>query len=116
MNELLAKCIVENEADCLQSANVLLAELDKMIKKIRSGNVRLANNSKRPCIICTEGSCQRIVNGGSTDTHNFGISPTGMSGFKIYKCNFCGHIQLFHFENTEDAHELPAWETDLPHK
>lgn len=114
INELLAKCIVENESDCLQSANVLLAELDKTIQRIKGRNVSLAHNTKRECLVCGEGKYGLIVNGNSTDAHNFGISPTGMSGFKIYKCGFCGHIQMFHFENTEDPNELLAWRNDMP--
>lgn len=116
INELLAKCIVENENDCIRSANVLRDELDKTLQRIKGGNVKLANNPKRACLVCAEGNYQRIVNGNNTDTRNFGISPTGTSGFKVYKCDFCGHIQLFHFENKEDVHELPAWENDLPHR
>lgn len=112
VNELLSKCIVEEEKDCLKSASELLTELDKTIHRFGIGGAKLAKNDNRKCPVCGIGTYKMIVNANSTDAHNFGLQPTGMSGFKIYTCDSCGHVQLFHFENVEAISDSPVWGSD----
>lgn len=113
INNLLSKCLVEFEKDIkIKNATELLAEIDKTITQVQAGVQPLAGNTKRICKVCGVGSYTRIVNGNPTLARNFGIPPTGNSGFKIYTCTHCGHVQLFYFENISKT--LPAWEEDPP--
>lgn len=113
VNKLLSKCIVQFERDIkIKDATELLREIDKTIIQIDNKTQQLASNIKRKCKVCGNGTYELIVNGNPTAAHNFGISPTGNSGFKIYTCNNCGHVQLFYFSDVHN--ELPAWAGDMP--
>lgn len=111
VNNLLSKCIVQFEKDIkIKNATELLNEINKVIIKVKVQ--RLAGNDTRKCLVCGNGNYQRIANGESKITQNFGLNPITNSGFKIYRCNGCGHVQLFNFRNTNDPKELPEWEND----
>lgn len=118
VNDLLARCIVEEAKDCLPSAKELLIEVDRVISKISGQSVHLANNTKRKCLVCGDGIYSRIVNGNQSATQNFGLAPRGGAGFKIYQCNHCGHIQLFYFDDINNVTPLGpgpmAWQSDPP--
>lgn len=46
-NPLFAKCIVENEGDCMKDAGVLLSEIDDIIKKIEQGVDQVEKSTKK---------------------------------------------------------------------
>lgn len=112
INTLFSKCIVEHEKDIkIKNAVELLNEIDKTLRQVEIKAPRLVGNTKRHCQVCGIGIYTLIVDRNPTAAHNFGISPTGNSGFKIYTCNNCGHAQLFYFQGTDAP--LPAWEGDI---
>ena len=105
LNDLLDKCIVEDEKDCLENAGLLLNEIDSLLGALRLGADPMSD-SERPCRVCGFGKYQLTVNRNSTDTHNFGLNPTGISAFKIFVCDNCGHVQLFSCQHDSDP---PGW-------
>ncbi|MBU2574338.1 MAG: protein kinase [Elusimicrobia bacterium] len=111
INKLFSQCIVEFEKDIkIKNAAELLAEIDKTIMQVGIKVQRLAGNTARRCLVCGAGIYQLVVNGNPTAAENFGITPHGNSGFKVYTCNNCGHVQLFHFQDVNKP--MPAWEKD----
>jgi len=107
-NPLFAKCIVENEEDCLQDATTLLSEIDKVISIIDINADRIKRNTPRRCRVCGVGEYKEIIDRNITGLHNFGLNPAGSRSFKVFVCNHCGNVQLFAFGNKEDP---PAWAT-----
>lgn len=95
VNELLAQCVVEHEAECLADADQLLAKVDELIARVSRGNSLVGPDIKRSCRTCGVGAYQEFRD----NTRNFGLEPTGISAFKIYTCDNCGHVELFHFKD-----------------
>ena len=103
INGLLDKCIVEDEENCLENAGSLLKEIDSLLNALRLGADPISN-SERPCRVCGFGKYQLTVDRNPTNTSNFGLGAR--STFKIFACDYCGHVQLFYFKNGIDP---PAW-------
>jgi len=101
-NELLAKCVVEKESDCLPDASALLEELDKCLAIIENGADLISDDIKRTCRVCGLGQYGLASD---KDKHSreeyFGIKPSGKRSYKIFTCDHCGHVQLFHFPEDE---------------
>lgn len=106
LNELLGKCIVENENDCLADANVLLGEVDDLLGRLQSGKETGLNKTGRPCAVCRTGSYNILADRSNSAVQNFGLNPKGRLSFRIFACSNCGHVQSFVFG---DDNELPAW-------
>ena len=106
LNDLLDKCIVEHERDCLEDANELLILIDSLLGALRLG-ADPVGDFVRPCRVCGFGKYQPFVDKDYTDTKNFGLNPAGGAAFKIFVCNNCGHVQLFFCQNGSNP---PAWE------
>ena len=102
-NDLLDKCIVEDEENCLENAGLLLKEIDSLLNALRLGADPISN-SERPCRVCGFGKYQLTVNRNPTNTYNFGLGRRNT--FKIFVCNNCGHVQLFHCLGSDDP---PGW-------
>jgi len=97
-NLLFAKCIVEEETDCLPNAGALLQEIDKTITRITFGADPIDLNVKRPCKVCGIGDYVHLSgNDNAIDTRNFGLEPTGDRKMRIFTCSHCGNIQLFSY-------------------
>ncbi len=107
VNQLLGKCIVEEERDCLEDANELLYEIDKILSLIENHADIISSAIQRRCKVCGIGNYDLVVNRNVTAAHNFGISPSGTRSFKIFTCSHCGHVQLFAFGNNQDP---VAWD------
>ena len=105
LNGLLDQCIVEDEENCLNDAGLLLNEIDSLLDALRLGTDPMSD-SERPCKVCGFGKYQLTVNRNNTDTHNFGLNPTGISAFKIFVCDNCGNVQLFSCQHDSDP---PGW-------
>ena len=103
LNDLLNKCIVEDEGNCLENAGLLLNEIDSLLSALRLGADPISN-SERPCRVCGFGKYQLTVDRNPTNTYNFGLGRR--STFKIFVCNNCGHVQLFHCLGSDDP---PGW-------
>jgi serine/threonine protein kinase len=105
-NLIFKKCIVENEEDCLPDAIALLEEIDKVLTIIDRNADLIGEDVKRVCKVCGIGKYQLIVNRDESQLRNFGINAVSGQSFKIFTCNYCGHVQLFSFG---DRQTLPAW-------
>ena len=105
-NQLFAKCIVEEEKDCLPNAGALLVEIDTVLRIIESNADAIGKNVKRHCKVCGIGEYRMIVDGDTMASRNFGINAVGARRMKIFTCNHCGHVQLFSYEGERP----PAWQ------
>ncbi len=96
-NELFAKCIVEDEHACLESAAVLLAEVDRVLLQIEQNRRRLSQTADRNCRICGVGKYSADASdqsNGLESNGSRGLEPVGKK-FQIFSCDFCGHVQFF---------------------
>lgn len=112
LNELLDKCIVENEEDCCKDATDLCVRIDKILRAIKLGATPIGEKYNRPCRVCGFGGYQLLAGQTSpfdtrTATTNFGLEPKGANSFRIFSCNHCGHVQLFFSENGSNPQ---AWD------
>ena len=105
-NQLFAKCIVENEQDCVRDAGILLEQIDTLIRIVDIGADPIGTNIKRHCKVCGIGIYTLVVDENTTGSRNFGIDAVGSRKMKIFTCNHCGHVQLFSYEGEHP----PAWE------
>ena len=105
LNDLLNKCIVEDEEHCLENADLLLNEIDSLLGALRLGADPISD-SERPCRVCGFGKYQLTVDRELFRIRNFGLNPKGASNFKIFVCNNCGHVQLFSYPSGDDP---PGW-------
>jgi serine/threonine protein kinase len=106
VNTLLARCIVENESDCLPDAGVMLEEIDTILHQLHVGADPIHPSIERACKVCGIGRYGLVVDRNVTETQNFGFSPAGARTFKIFACGHCGHVQLFAFGERLDP---SAW-------
>ena len=106
LNELLDKCIVEDEENCLENADLLLGEIDNLLRALRLGAGPVGEGIDRLCRVCGFGKYRLFGDKENTRTGDFGLSPRGGNAFKIFRCNNCGHVQLFLCQNGN----TPAWE------
>ncbi len=112
VNMLLAKCVVEEQKDCLESAKELLQETDRLMVALEYGTEPIGDGLKRACKVCGEGKYSLRDSSDRTWLHNFGLAPTGYSTFKVCICDYCGHVQLFFCEHDT----IPsAWEPPDKH-
>lgn len=108
LNDLLNKCIVEDEENCLENAGLLLNEIDDLLSALRLGADPMSD-SERPCRVCGFGKYQLKLNSSQrdyTNIGNFGLKPAGGRTFKIFVCDNCGHVQLFSCQQDSDP---PGW-------
>ncbi len=61
VNELLKKCIVELEENCLPNAEALLKECDRLISYFENGTGLLGDDIERPCKVCNNGMYSKII-------------------------------------------------------
>ena len=109
LNDLLNKCIVEDEENCLKNAGLLLNEIDSLLGALRLGADPMSD-SERPCRVCGFGKYQLKVNSRDrysyNNIQNFGFTPRGGQAFKVFICDNCGHVQLFSCQHDSDP---PGW-------
>lgn len=109
INAILGQCLVEKERDCLLSATELLKLIDEVLMKIESNADLLTKEDlQRPCRICGVGIYKLVANENITTIRNFGLEPHGSSSFKIFTCDNCGHVQLFHIP--ANNYKPPLWQ------
>jgi hypothetical protein len=104
-NELLAKCVVEDEDTCLPDASALLGEIDSLLDKILHGEDFVQATTRR-CLTCRSGEYRLEADCDLTEVSRFGLSPSGPHTFKIFVCGTCGHVQLFRINPTSGK---PKW-------
>ncbi|MGB9121404.1 MAG: protein kinase family protein [Candidatus Angelobacter sp.] len=106
VNSILEKCLVQDPADCLRSAQELLEIVDGHLAIINRGGYPLARNIPRPCRICGKGFYQIDD---SLPRPFLDLRTSGPQGDQIgvvrarhFFCNSCGHVELF-LANSEGA-------------
>jgi hypothetical protein len=104
---ILDKCIVENEADCFKSAEELLRSIDMVLAALKRHAQVVGEGIPRKCTVCGIGRSERIINEDTIDLRNFGLSPAGISTFKVFSCANCGHVELFRIPDPRSR--PPAW-------
>jgi serine/threonine protein kinase len=109
INPLLEKCIVENEKDCLQDAEKLLNEIDKILNVIEIHGDKIDQNLERRCKVCGIGAYKLMVdiNNNIGNLKEYGFNERGDHLMKIFTCNYCGNIQLF--AKNPGKRIPPAW-------
>lgn len=107
LNDLLDKCIVQYEQNCLENASLLLNEIDSLLNALRLG-ADMMSDSERPCRVCGFGKYQLKVDNRDGYSHisNFGLEPKGNQAFKVFVCDNCGNVQLFSCQYEIDP---PGW-------
>jgi len=82
--ELLDKCVVEREKDCLRSADLLLLEVDRYIGVLKSSG-QLPRHGPLECCVCRLGQYTENIR---EDVDQ-----------KVLACNCCGNTQTFYRAN-----------------
>jgi hypothetical protein len=86
INDLLSKCVVEEEKDMkITDGTALLNEIDAAILRIAARAVPPMNAGKvgRTCRVCFAGTYEDYTSG-----HRQGIG-------NCLRCNGCGHLEFF---------------------
>lgn len=97
VNDLLRKCIVRYEKDCVPTAADLLSEMDGLTQKLKARDSFRADGATTwPCRVCGRGIYQ---DGNKTvllkeRRHVGGIQVVEVP-VKVFICNHCGHTQFF---------------------
>lgn len=107
VNTLLAKCIVENEIDCLSNASEMLKEIDKILRILESNADILNDSIKRSCRVCGLGKYEKIARDDGSDLRRLGLSVESGTNYKIYACDNCGHVEFFYIK---DGAVPEAWQ------
>jgi len=105
--KLFENCIVENEEDCLPDATALLKEIDIFLTIIDRNSDWVAEGVVRPCKVCGIGNYEQIVDKDYDGLEKFGFNRISGLLYKIFTCNHCGHVQLFHFPSEQNPPD--AW-------
>lgn len=101
-NDIFGKCIVQFEAECLNDSSEFLTEIDNSISIIKSNADRIGMKKLRKCKICGLGKYLMKSDGNQASTKNFGgIQPTASNKIMLFRCDYCGNLQLFHYEGKD---------------
>jgi serine/threonine protein kinase len=97
-NVLFAKCIVEDEVDCLKDANALLVEIDDLLQRIEFNADLIGPESAIRCKACGVGYYKiRADESNRTEIgSSFGFTTYSPVIYRIYTCTNCGNVQFFH--------------------
>lgn len=105
INELLDRCVVEDESNCC-SAEELLTAVDEILEALRRGGEPLAD-ALRPCHVCGKGNYQLGADESRPSAiADIGLRPNGLS-YRVFFCDACGHVQFFRM--FESALPPRAW-------
>jgi serine/threonine protein kinase len=93
--QILDRCIVERERDCLANAGELLRLVDTVLPAVRRHSQVIGESVPRICRACGLGHYNE---------------PSGQAlalqqAFRIFICRHCGHTEFFYRDGTE----FPAW-------
>jgi len=106
INEILNKCVVERERDCLSGAQDLLLVVGKVLQIIERGGQLLQEGVPRPCHVCGVGyyeperfsATNPPVRPGTPFKLRFWVGDTTTTApLSVHPlvCNNCGHVELF---------------------
>lgn len=106
INALLDACIQENEEDMgFPSAVELLPQIDKLIGIIKSEGTLLRRDLRRRCRVCGYGTYILRIDEAKTpgDVGAIGVTPVGQIRWRVYICDKCGNLQMFHIHQRPEA-------------
>lgn len=100
INEVLRKCVVEREKNCLSSANDLLLMVNSHLEIIKQGGQLLHDRIPRNCHVCGLGRYKLQSFKGTSTNHLRLWNPSGgadisLVGVEVFECDACHHIQFF---------------------
>jgi serine/threonine protein kinase len=96
VNEILRQCVVEDEDQCLKSADELLALVDDAIRRInRSGHKPEKNDEPWRCLVCGTGHYGKDPIRGIIHLSSPGGRNVDPLSAGLHVCDKCGHIELF---------------------
>ncbi|MEN6334244.1 MAG: protein kinase [Phycisphaerales bacterium] len=98
-NSLFAKCIVEEEKDCIENAEGMLDEIDKILFMLKTEAEPFPSEGEYPCKICGIGTYKVEVGDSPQGIRNFlGCTAPGTRRWRVLACSHCGNIQFFSYE------------------
>jgi serine/threonine protein kinase len=100
---ILAKTVVQREAQCLPTAHDLLPMVDHAIAALQRGCQLPGLVKKLRCRFCSYGVYERF----DDIKHSFRDPHDEMH---YYRCNFCGHVEAFLMRHIQ---RQPAWDEKL---
>jgi len=105
LNDLLAKCVVEDEAHCLANAQALLERMDNCLMVVNR------NADPTACKECGIGEYSQVTDPNTLES--VGVKKVSAHPIRVYRCSNCGHVKMFSFEGRDPwtGKEIPppAW-------
>jgi serine/threonine protein kinase len=100
INEILEKCVVTREKDCLFSAIDLVLIVGAYLEMMRRGGNIQRNDVPRPCKVCGVGYYLPVRDGGSVawalhQRVNNVDQHIGVLHMSPFECTRCGNVQVF---------------------
>jgi serine/threonine protein kinase len=96
VNEVLSRCIVREEQDCVQTAEGLLELVDKALDNVILSDRRRRDDRQWLCLVCKKGHYGREkVGWRPRDFVDEKNSTVRMPDLTAFFCDYCGHMQLF---------------------
>lgn len=105
INQFLDKTIVYNRSSRIETARVLLSEVDRLLSVLRAGGHAISLEPQHRCLFCAQGVYKVVVNGLSDGTaqaangeaqSSFGWAVPGpYPAWLIMACDACGNVQVF---------------------
>lgn len=93
VNRLLDLMIV-HEPEQRRQVSTILSISKRIAKFVEKEFTPIANNIKHPCKYCGYGVYELVAKT-ATNVANFGFNLVGDPDWRIFTCDFCGHVQMF---------------------
>lgn len=122
VNGILDQCVVEEEEQCVQSAQELLKLVDEALRVLGMGGTTLRLDEPIACRVCGVGYYRTTVGEledrllsipikeeferGNWDLRSVFNPQRFALTVRVCVCNHCGNVQLFNFPPEK---KLPAW-------
>lgn len=107
INVLLDACIREEEEAHagFPTAVELLPQIDKLLSIMKSEGTLLRRDLRRRCRVCGYGTYLLRVDEAQSPgvSHDIGLSPVGQIKWRVYVCDKCGNLQMFHVHQHPEA-------------
>lgn len=106
INALLDICIREEEEGVgFPSAVELLPQIDKLLGIMKLEGALLRRDLPRKCRVCGYGAYVLCVDEANRpgDSRDIGLSPIGQIKWRVYACDKCGNVQMFHVHKRPEA-------------
>ncbi len=94
VNEILDFTIVSDPAKRRDALNIM-ALARRAAKLIEGERYPLVRGMRHPCHYCGKGYYALRVHGTPNQVSNFGFSPVSGAQWRVFACNYCGHVQAF---------------------